>query len=49
MIVKGIKEYNIPNDYKSIILDLYEKTLKLLDDKLLLFLIGRKLRKRICS
>ena len=47
MIVKEIEEYNIPNDYKSIILDLYEKTLKLLDNKLLLFLIGRKLWKRI--
>ena len=49
MIVKEIEEYNIPDDYKAIILDLYEKTLKLLDDKLLLFLIGRKLWKRICS
>ena len=49
MIVKEIEEYNIPDDYKSIILDLYEKTLKLLDDKLLLFLIGQKLWKRICS
>ena len=47
MIVKEIEEYNIPNDYKSIILDFYEKTLKLLDSKLLLFLIGRKLWKRI--
>lgn len=47
MIVKEIEEYNIPDGYKSIILDFYEKTLKLLDSKLLLFLIGRKLWKRI--
>ena len=47
MIVKEIEEYNIPDGYKSMILDFYEKTLKLLDSKLLLFLIGRKLWKRI--
>lgn len=49
MIIREIEEYNIPDDYKSIILDFYEKTLKLLDDKILLFLIGRKLWKRIGS
>lgn len=46
MTVKKIEEYNIPTAYKLIIIDFFEKTLKLLDDKLLLLLIGRKLWKR---
>ncbi len=49
MVIKKIEEYKIPNEYKLIILDFYQKTLEILADKLLLFVIGRKLWKRIGS
>lgn len=41
MIIKEIKEYDIPYEYKTIILDFYRNTLAKLGNKLLLFVIGR--------
>ena len=40
MILKKIEEFNIPMEYKQIILDFYNNILKILNDKLLLFVIG---------
>lgn len=40
MLIKNIEEYNIPNEYKKIIIDFYRNTLEILKEKILLFVVG---------
>lgn len=40
MLIKNIEEYNIPDEYRKIIIDFYRKTMEMLKEKILLFVIG---------
>ena len=41
MKIKKTEEYNIPMEYKTIISDFYNKVLRIMDNKLLLFVVTR--------
>mgnify|MGYP000332018071 FL=1 len=40
MLIKNIEEYNIPDEYRKLIIDFYRKTMEMLKDIILLFVIG---------